>query len=71
MKDLKEGVKHGITEMLNEKDKTNALIVAMDNFLKVAKEVGYVGLVAELEETKMDLQSYIVELNEQIELQKD
>ena len=71
MTDWKEGVKRGIAEMLNEKDKTNALILAMDNFLNVANKVGYVALVIdEIEEEKAILQEYISELNMQIEIQK-
>lgn len=67
----KQGVERGIAEMISEKDKHHALILAIDNFLKAANEIGFVGLVIdELERTKAMLQSYIVELNEQIEKQK-
>ena len=71
MKYLEEGVQFGIAEMLNEKDGTNALILAMDNFLKVAKDTGFIGnVIFEIEESKAMLQEYISELNMRIELQK-
>jgi len=71
MIDGKEGVQNGIAEMLNEKDNTNALILAMDNFLKVAKETGFsTQVVYDIEESKKLLQERIYELNMKIELQK-
>ena len=71
MTDWEEGVKCGIAEMIGKKDKHNALILAIDNFLKAASEVGFTGLVIdELQATKAMLQSDIQELNEQIEKQK-
>ena len=71
MTDWTQGVERGIAEMIGKKDKHHALILAIDNFLKAANEIGFVGLVMdELERTKSMLQSDIQELNEQIEKQK-
>lgn len=71
MNDWRNGVEHGIAEMIGKKDKHHALILAIDNFLKAANEVGFTGLaIDELEATKAMLQSDILELNEQIEKQK-
>jgi len=65
------GVEYGIAEMLNEKDKTNNLILAMDNFLKVAKDTDFSAqVVFDIEESKKLLQERISELNMKIELQK-
>jgi len=71
MKDWKDGVESGIAEMLNEKDRTNNLILAIDNFLKVAKDTGFIAAVVfDIEQTKALLQERISELNMQIEIQK-
>jgi hypothetical protein len=71
MKDWKEGVQSGIAEMIGEKDRANELILAIDNFLKVAKVNGLGSdIVLDIEESKELLQKRISELNMQIELQK-
>ena len=71
MTDWTKSVQISKDALINEKDNTTALILAMDNFLNVANKVGYVALVIdEIEEEKAILQEYISELNMQIELQK-
>ncbi len=71
MTDWKQGVERGIAEMISDKDKHNTLILAIDAFLKVVEETGFVDLVIpQLERVKLGLQSDITELNEQIEKQK-
>jgi hypothetical protein len=71
MTDWTKSVQISKDALINEKDNTTSLILAMDNFLNVANKVGYVALViGEIEEEKAILQEYISELNMQIEIQK-
>ena len=71
MSDWNNGVQYGIPELAKIKDKHNAMILQIDEFFKVAKEVGFSHpVIDDLQEMYEKLQSNVEIVNKQIETQK-